>query len=112
MPHALRDGVYGDAAVEHELPVGPPQGPDLELHEEVLSPGNYSGRGDGMYCPGCGRSVQEDLRLCPYCGRPVGENAVVVQQTPIAQKKGMSRPTIVAVVVALVVAVIAVILVL
>jgi hypothetical protein len=65
-----------------------------------------------MYCPGCGRGVQEDLRFCPYCGRPIGENAVVVQQTPVTQKKGIGGPTIAAIVVVAVVAVIAVILIL
>lgn len=65
-----------------------------------------------MYCPGCGRSVQESVRFCPHCGRPVGENVVVAQQTPIAQKKGMSGATVAAIVIVAVVAVIAVILIL
>lgn len=65
-----------------------------------------------MYCPGCGRSVHGNVRFCPYCGRPVGDDAVVIQPNPTAEKKGMSSSTIAAIITVAAVIVIAAILIL
>ena len=64
-----------------------------------------------MYCPSCGRAVQEDIRFCPHCGRPIGGHPAVTQQNVPIDKVGISNAAIAAIIV-VVVAVIAVILVL
>ncbi|MDG6934147.1 MAG: RDD family protein [Nitrososphaerota archaeon] len=43
--------------------------------KRLISPQNES---HPMYCPNCGKQIEDDAKFCPSCGRPVGAS----QTTP------------------------------